>query len=119
MLVIWAKCNDGQIRGFIVNRADAKDRLSTPKIEGKMSLRVSITGMVLMDNVIVPEENVLNVQGLKVSHVFPNEKELYLAYCMSSVCCITFSYHLIMYLLRSVRFLHFSSVEICKSHIIS
>ncbi|XP_036142812.1 LOW QUALITY PROTEIN: glutaryl-CoA dehydrogenase, mitochondrial-like [Monomorium pharaonis] len=65
VLVIWAKCEDGQIRGFIVEREAAGDRLSTPKIEGKFSLRASITGMVLMDNVIVPEENVLNVQGLK------------------------------------------------------
>ncbi|XP_011877776.1 PREDICTED: glutaryl-CoA dehydrogenase, mitochondrial [Vollenhovia emeryi] len=63
--VIWAKCDDGQIRGFIVERETAGDRLSTPKIEGKFSLRASITGMILMDNVIVPEENLLNVQGLK------------------------------------------------------
>lgn len=66
-MVVWAKCDDGQIRGFIVEREAAGDRLSTPKIEGKFSLRTSITGMILMDNVIVPEENLLNVQGLKVS----------------------------------------------------
>lgn len=76
VLVIWAKCDDGQIRGFIVDRKDAKDRLSTPKIPGKLSLRASVTGMILMDNVIVPEENVLNVQGLKVSRAFPNELKL-------------------------------------------
>lgn len=67
MLVIWAKCDDGHIRGFIIERDAAGDRLSTPKIQGKFSLRASVTGMILMDNVIVPEENLLNVQGLKVS----------------------------------------------------
>jgi len=71
VLIIWAKCDDGQIRGFVIEREAAGDRLSTPKIEGKFSLRTSITGMILMDNVIVPEENLLNVQGLKVS--LPNE----------------------------------------------
>ncbi|GAB1868461.1 glutaryl-CoA dehydrogenase (ETF) [Camponotus japonicus] len=65
ILIVWAKCDDNQFRGFIVDRKAAGDRLSTPKIEGKLSLRTSITGMILMDNVIVPEENVLNVQGLK------------------------------------------------------
>ncbi|XP_029675024.1 glutaryl-CoA dehydrogenase, mitochondrial [Formica exsecta] len=65
ILIIWAKCDDNQIRGFIVDRETAGDRLSTPKIQGKFSLRTSITGMILMDNVIVPEENMLNVQGLK------------------------------------------------------
>ncbi|XP_018392860.1 PREDICTED: glutaryl-CoA dehydrogenase, mitochondrial [Cyphomyrmex costatus] len=65
VLIVWAKCDDGQIRGFVIDREAAGDRLSTPKIEGKFSLRTSITGMILMDNVIVPEENLLNVQGLK------------------------------------------------------
>ncbi|KYN29297.1 Glutaryl-CoA dehydrogenase, mitochondrial [Trachymyrmex cornetzi] len=67
LLIVWAKCDDGQIHGFVIEREAAGDRLSTLKIEGKFSLRTSITGMILMDNVIVPEENVLNVQGLKVS----------------------------------------------------
>ncbi|XP_077275071.1 glutaryl-CoA dehydrogenase, mitochondrial [Temnothorax americanus] len=65
VLIVWARCDDGQIRGFIVEREVAGDRLSTPKIEGKFSLRSSITGMILMDNVVVPEENLLNVQGLR------------------------------------------------------
>lgn len=67
VLIIWAKCEDGEVRGFIIERKGNEDRLSTPKIEGKMSLRASVTGMILMDDVIVPEENILpNVQGLKV-----------------------------------------------------
>lgn len=65
VLIVWAKCDDGQIRGFVIERENARDSLSTPKIEGKFSLRTSVTGMILMDNVIVPEENLLNVQGLK------------------------------------------------------
>ncbi|XP_076671739.1 glutaryl-CoA dehydrogenase, mitochondrial [Andrena cerasifolii] len=66
VLIVWAKCEDGQIRGFIVERKGNENRLSTPKIEGKFSLRTSITGMILMDNVEVPSENLLpNVQGLR------------------------------------------------------
>ncbi len=40
--------------------------LSAPKIEGKFSLRASVTGQIVMEDVIVPEENVLLVEGLKV-----------------------------------------------------
>ncbi|KOX73276.1 Glutaryl-CoA dehydrogenase, mitochondrial [Melipona quadrifasciata] len=66
ILIIWAKCEDGVIRGFIVERKGNENRLSTPKIEGKFSLRASVTGMILMDNVVVPSENLLsNAQGLK------------------------------------------------------
>ncbi|XP_076762904.1 glutaryl-CoA dehydrogenase, mitochondrial [Xylocopa sonorina] len=66
VLIIWAKCEDGTIRGFIVDRKGNEARLSTPKIEGKFSLRASITGMILMDNVEVPQENLLpNAVGLK------------------------------------------------------
>ncbi len=54
--VVWAKLDD-RIRGFIVERGMAG--FSTPKIEGKMSLRTSITGEIVMDGVIVPEENLL------------------------------------------------------------
>jgi len=78
VLIVWARCDDGQIRGFIIEREAAGDRLSTPKIEGKFSLRTSITGMILMDNVIVPEENLLNVQGLKVSLSITKEFILYI-----------------------------------------
>jgi glutaryl-CoA dehydrogenase len=62
--IIWAKTEDDVIRGFIVERG--MKGLDTPKIEGKFSLRASITGMIMMDEVFVPEENLLpNVQGLK------------------------------------------------------
>ncbi|XP_015520981.2 glutaryl-CoA dehydrogenase, mitochondrial isoform X1 [Neodiprion lecontei] len=66
ILLVWAKCEDGKIRGFIVERKGNEMGLSTPKIEGKFSLRASVTGMILMDDVIVPENNVLpNVASLR------------------------------------------------------
>lgn len=63
--VVWAKCDD-KIRGFIIDRKENGKGLETPKIEGKFSLRASVTGMILMDNVEIPEENLLsNVEGLR------------------------------------------------------
>src|SRR5277367_3601452 len=60
--VVWAKL-DGKIRGFLVERGTKG--LSTPKIEGKLSLRASITGEVVLDGAVVPEDNLLpNVSGL-------------------------------------------------------
>jgi glutaryl-CoA dehydrogenase len=62
--VVWAKDEAGDIRGFILEKG--MKGLSAPKIEGKFSLRASITGEIVMDNVFVPEENLLpNVSGLK------------------------------------------------------
>jgi glutaryl-CoA dehydrogenase len=64
ILVVWAKTEDDVIRGFILERG--MQGLTTPKIEGKFALRASITGEVVMDDVFVPEENLLpNVEGLK------------------------------------------------------
>jgi glutaryl-CoA dehydrogenase len=64
VLLVWAKDDAGDIRGFIVDRG-AKG-LETPKIEGKFSLRASITGMIMLADVFVPAENMLpKVQGLK------------------------------------------------------
>jgi len=63
IFVVWAKTEDGVIRGFILERG--MKGLSTPKIEGKFALRASITGEIVMDNVAVPEENLLpNASGL-------------------------------------------------------
>ena len=63
--VIWAKL-DGVIRGFIVDRSIAGDGFDTPMIKGKLSLRASITGSIMMDGAFVPEENIFpEVQGLK------------------------------------------------------
>jgi len=64
VLLVWAKDDGGVIRGFILEKG--MKGLSTPKIEGKFSLRSSVTGEIVMDNVFVPEENVLpDVSGLK------------------------------------------------------
>ena len=61
--IVWAKL-EGVIRGFILERD--MDGFSTPKIEGKFSLRASVTGEIVMQDVFVPEENLLpNVAGLK------------------------------------------------------
>lgn len=63
VFVVWAKL-DGEIRGFILEKG--MKGLSAPKIEGKFSLRASITGEIVMDNVEVPEDALLpNVSGLK------------------------------------------------------
>ena len=60
--VVWAKL-DGVIRGFVVERG--MEGFSTPTIEGKMSLRASVTGQIVLENVFVPEDNLLpNVKGL-------------------------------------------------------
>jgi len=60
--VVWAKL-DGKIRGFVVERG--MPGFETPKIEGKFSLRASVTGEIVLNDVEVPEENLLpNVKGL-------------------------------------------------------
>lgn len=62
--IVWAKSSDGPIRGFILERGMAG--LSTPKIEGKVSLRASVTGEIVADDVFVPDANLLpGVSGLK------------------------------------------------------
>ncbi len=66
VLVIWAKsdAHDGAIRGFVLERG--ANGLSTPKIEGKQSLRASMTGEIVLEDVDVPEHALLpNVHGLK------------------------------------------------------
>ena len=64
VFVVWAKDDNGTIRGFILEKG--MDGLSAPKIEGKFSLRASTTGEIAMDEVFVPEENLLpGVEGLK------------------------------------------------------
>jgi glutaryl-CoA dehydrogenase len=66
VFVVWAKsdAHEGQIRGFVLNKGIAG--LSAPKIGGKLSLRTSITGEIVMDDVVVSEDALLpNVAGLK------------------------------------------------------
>ncbi|HEY2817944.1 MAG TPA: acyl-CoA dehydrogenase [Casimicrobiaceae bacterium] len=64
VFVVWAKDDSGTIRGFILEKGVRG--LSAPKIEGKFSLRASVTGEIVMDDVFVPADRLLpNVQGLK------------------------------------------------------
>lgn len=64
VFVVWGKTEDGLIRGFILEKG--WKGLSAPKIQGKVGLRASITGEIVMDGVFVPEENLMpGVTGLK------------------------------------------------------
>ena len=64
VFVVWAKTDDDVIRGFVLEKG--MKGLSAPKIEGKLALRASITGEIVMDEVFVSEDQLLpNVQGLK------------------------------------------------------
>jgi glutaryl-CoA dehydrogenase len=64
VFVVWAKDDTDTIRGFLLEKG--MEGLSAPKIEGKFSLRASVTGEIVMNDVFVPEENLLpNVTGLK------------------------------------------------------
>ncbi|MBU0752649.1 MAG: acyl-CoA dehydrogenase [Gammaproteobacteria bacterium] len=64
VFVVWAKCDDSKVRGFILEKG--WKGLSAPAIHGKMGLRASLTGEIVMDDVFCPEENLLpNVEGLK------------------------------------------------------
>ncbi len=63
VFVVWAKDDSGTIRGFVLEKG--MDGLTAPKIEGKFSLRASVTGQIAMDEVFVPEANLLpNARGL-------------------------------------------------------
>ncbi|MFR0673962.1 acyl-CoA dehydrogenase [Enterobacterales bacterium AW_CKDN230030176-1A_HGKHYDSX7] len=64
VFVVWAKDDDGDIRGFVLEKG--WEGLSAPAIHGKVGLRASITGEIVMDNVFVPEDNIFpEVRGLK------------------------------------------------------
>ena len=64
VFLVWAKNDEGKIRGYLLERG--MDGLSTPKIEGKFSLRASVTGEIVMDDVFVPAENEFpEVSGLR------------------------------------------------------
>ena len=64
VFVVWAKDDAGEIRGFVLDKG--MKGLSAPKIEGKFSLRASVTGEIVMDKVFVPEANAFpDIRGLK------------------------------------------------------
>lgn len=62
VILVWAKL-DGKVRGFVLDRG--MEGITTPKIDGKLSLRTSVTGMINLDDVKVPKENILDVVGMK------------------------------------------------------
>ncbi len=79
VFVVWAKDDDGVIRGFVLEKG--MKGLSAPKIEGKLALRASVTGEIVMDDVFVPEENKFpEVGGLKGPFTCLNSARLGIAW---------------------------------------
>jgi len=62
VFVVWAILDD-KVRGFVLDRG--MEGITTPKIDGKLSLRTSVTGMINLDDVKVPKENILNIEGMR------------------------------------------------------
>merc|ERR550525_312592 len=99
--LVWAKTStDGKVRGFLVERG--MEGLSTPKIEGKFSLRASPTGMIHLDEVKIPKENVLpKVTGMRGPFACLNSARLGIAwgawgaaeFCLESVRQYTMDRH--------------------------
>ena len=72
VFIVWAKTDDGVIRGFILERG--MKGLTTPKIEGKLSMRACTTGQIVLEDVFAPEENLLaGVSGLKGAYSCLNQ----------------------------------------------
>jgi glutaryl-CoA dehydrogenase len=79
VFVVWAvDQTDGKVRGFVLEKG--MDGLTAPKIDGKFSLRASPTGMIMMDGVKVPKENVLSVEGMKGPFTCLNSARLGIAW---------------------------------------
>ncbi len=65
IFIVWAKdVADGKIKGFVLDRSEMEG-IETPTIEGKMSLVISKTGMIMMEDVVVPKQNQLQVEGMR------------------------------------------------------
>lgn len=78
VFVVWVKNEENKINGFVLDRG--MDGITTPKIEGKLSLRASPTGMINLDDVVVPKENKLNVEGMKGPFTCLNNARLGIAF---------------------------------------
>ena len=78
VFVIWAKNEDNKINGFVLDRE--MKGITTPKIDGKLSLRASPTGMINLDDVVVPKENKLNIEGMKGPFTCLNNARLGIAF---------------------------------------
>lgn len=76
LFLVWAKdkSDDNKIKGFLIEKNTPG--LTAPKIDGKLSLRASVTGMIMMDDVKIPKENILQVEGLKGPFTCLNDARL-------------------------------------------
>lgn len=76
LFLVWAKdkSDDNKIKGFLIEKNTPG--LTAPKIDGKLSLRASVTGMIMMDDVKIPQENILQVEGLKGPFTCLNDARL-------------------------------------------
>ena len=77
VMIVWAKLND-RVHGFVLDRQ--MNGITTPKIDGKLSLRTSVTGMIQMDEVKVPLSNMLNVSGMSGPFSCLNDARLGIAF---------------------------------------
>ena len=77
VMIVWAKLND-RVHGFVLDRE--MEGITTPKINGKLSLRTSVTGMIQMDEVKVPAGNMLNVSGMSGPFSCLNDARLGIAF---------------------------------------
>ena len=87
VFIIWAR-SDNTINGFLLDRD--MDGITTPTIDGKLSLNTSVTGQIFMDNVIVPKENKLQINGLKGPFTCLNDARLGISFGVlgSAEACI-------------------------------
>ncbi len=76
LFLVWAKdkSDNNKIKGFLIEK-DAEG-LTAPKIDGKLSLRASVTGMIMLDEVKIPKDNILRVEGLKGPFTCLNDARL-------------------------------------------
>ena len=97
VFIVWGKDGNGKVRGFVLDRD--MPGISTPTIEGKLSLRTSVTGMINLDDVRIPKDNVLNIVGMKGPYSCLNNARLGISfgvlgsaqYCMEQA--IEYSQH--------------------------
>tara|TARA_B100001093_G_scaffold513299_1_gene584932 strand:+ start:293 stop:1441 length:1149 start_codon:yes stop_codon:yes gene_type:complete len=78
VFVVWVKNQENKINGFVLDRE--MEGIYTPKIEGKLSLRASPTGMIHLDDVVVPKENKLNIEGMRGPFSCLNDARLGIAF---------------------------------------
>ena len=109
VFVVWVNV-DGKVKGFVLDRG--MEGISTPKIEGKLSLRTSVTGMIVLEDVKVPKENMLSVTGMKGPFSCLNSARLGISfgalgaaqYCLEKAIDYSLNRHLFNELLAEKQF---------------